>query len=167
MKKFALTVVAIIVVAAGGYGAWYVLQQQQNVTVVFSDGHGLKPGAEVWMSGVKIGKVKGIKITRDGVETVLNLDSNVRRQLTDKALFVIHPGFENGDVPVVMVKPGAPGGIPLRKNARIRGVNSYPLWLLTEIPKKLKEFENEPQVREGMRQLEKFRDKLEKKQSGQ
>ena len=116
---------------------------------------------------MKIGNVNGVAVTRDGVETILHLDSNVRDQLTEKALFVINPGLENDDAPVVMVKPGPPGGRPLQSNAKIKGVNSYPLWLLTEIPEKLQDFVNEPQVREGIRQLKKIGKELEKKQSNQ
>jgi len=50
MKNIALTIAVIFLVLGGGYGAWYAFQHQQNVTVIFSNGYGLKPGAGVWMS---------------------------------------------------------------------------------------------------------------------
>jgi phospholipid/cholesterol/gamma-HCH transport system substrate-binding protein len=154
MKKISIALIVVLLLGSGGYGLWQYYQQKNSVTIVFNDAQGLVPGTGVWMAGLEIGKVQGLQIAGNEVEVKIFLSRENREQLTDKALFVIDPGLENGGRPVVRVKAGSGGGGPLQENARLRGVNSFALWKLNDYSEKMFELINEPQLQESLKRLE-------------
>jgi hypothetical protein len=165
VKKIALGLLLAALVAAGGYGAWYCYRQQNMVTIVFADALGLVPDAGVWMTGLEIGKVEQVRLADDGVEVTVFIRPAARKQLTDKALFVIDPGLDKKTSPIVRVKAGPPGGGPLQGGTKIRGMNSLALWEVSDFPERLKEFMNEPQLKEGLRQLDELGQELQHRKS--
>lgn len=162
MKKIWIVLLALVVLGAAGFGGWQLYQRSNSVTVVFADAGGITPGTGVWMAGIEVGRVLGLQIAGDGVEMRVFLGKEVRRQLTETALFVIDPGTAQGGGPVLRVKAGAGGTAPLAANARVKGVNSYTLWQLDDYSQKVLEFINEPQLQEGIKRLEQLGNEFKK-----
>jgi ABC-type transporter Mla subunit MlaD len=162
MKKIWLTLLAVIMLGAAGFGLWQLYLRSNSVTVVFADAGGVVPGTGVWMAGIEVGRVLGLQVAGDGVEMEVFLGREVRAQLTENALFVIDPGTAQGGRPVLRVKAGAGGTAPLAANARLQGVNSFTLWQLDDYSQKVLEFMNEPQLQEGIKRLEQFGKELKK-----
>lgn len=162
MKKTILGGLILTILAVCAYGGWYGYRQQNLFTVVFPDANGLLPEAGVWMAGLEIGKVQEIRIASDGVEVFLFIKPDNRKQLTDKALFVIDPGLGDSPLPVVRVKAGARGGRALQRDTRLRGMSSIVLWQVADFPEKIQELMNEPQLKESIRRLDELGQELQK-----
>ena len=156
MKKWLAIIALLAVVAAGCFGGWQFYQKQNSITVVFDDAQGLQPGALVQMAGIDIGKVRGLTIAEDGIEVSIRLDRTAKKRLSANALFVIDSDPEAGHPARVLVKDGAPGGMPLTAQTRIRGVDSVVLWQLSDLSKQIGQIMDSPPVRDFVNNLKVF-----------
>ncbi|MBW6479827.1 MAG: MCE family protein [Bacteroidales bacterium] len=156
MKKLGIAALCLVIIAVVVVSVWFGYKQHNSITIVFAEAYGISSGASVLMNGVVIGNVKNIKLASDGVEVIIVLNQNVREYLTTNALFAIDPGVDNGSLPVVRVKAGQAGGAPLAQNARLKGMNSFVLWQVTDIPQKINDFINDPHLQNSLQQIEKL-----------
>lgn len=156
MKQLGIAVLCLVVILVVGFFVWFGYRQHNSITIVFSDASGISSGTSVLMNGVEIGSVQDIKIASDGVEVIIVLNQDVRNLLTANALFAVDPGFDNGSLPVVRVKAGQAGGIPLEPNTRLKGMNSFTLWQVVDIPQKINDFINDPHLQDSLQQIEKL-----------
>ncbi len=154
MKKFSIILLVLVVCSGTAYISWRTYLRSNSVTVVFANAQGIQPGAGVWMAGIKIGRVLDLKISRDGVAIVLFLPDEVRHQLTDHALFVIDPSGDGGQPPIIRVKDLSRTGHPLKRNMRLKGVDSLLVWQLSDLQEKVQRIMNDPHVREDLLHLQ-------------
>jgi len=156
MKKVLGTIVLLAVAAAGLFGGWQFYQEQNSITVVFDEAKGLQPGAPVQMAGINIGKVRDLTIAEDGIEVSIRLDRAAIKRLSSTSLFVIDANPGGGKPALILVKDGAPGGMPLTAQTRIRGVSSVVLWQLSDLSKQLGQLIDSPPVRDFVKNLNVF-----------
>ncbi|WP_347158999.1 MlaD family protein [Pontibacter chitinilyticus] len=85
---FVLLAIIIFVAAVltlGGQQKRFI--QSISISTVFDDVEGLKPGNNVWFSGVKIGNVKEIKFYgKSQVEVVMNIEESAQQYIRKDAL---------------------------------------------------------------------------------
>lgn len=113
MKKVLVIIVLLVAVAAGVFGGWQFYQRQNSITVIFDEAKGLQPGAVVQMSGIEIGEVRDLTISEEGVDVSIRIDQSAKKRLSSNSLFLIDSTPEGGKPALVLVKDGAPGGMPL------------------------------------------------------
>ncbi len=154
MKKITWTCIGLLTFLGCLYGGWLVYRYHYSMVVEFSGAKGLHSGAPVIKSGLEIGEVLGLKISPNGIDVRLFIDPSAQKLLTTTALFVIAPAAPGyGNVPEIMVKDGAPGGLRLNYGAKIRGVDSVTLWEMSDLSKQLRQMLDEPPLRNFIKML--------------
>ncbi|MDL2280608.1 MlaD family protein [Selenomonadales bacterium OttesenSCG-928-I06] len=92
------------------------------VKAVFKQINGLIPGNAVNYAGVKIGKVKAIKIVPEGVEVELSIDKKV--QIPKGASFTINSAGLMGEQYVSIKPPASPGDTgSIQPNEYVNGID--------------------------------------------
>ncbi|MFH2124111.1 MAG: MlaD family protein [Pseudomonadota bacterium] len=153
MKKVLGTIVLLSVVAVCVFGGWQFYQKRSSITVVFNEAKGLQPGALVQMSGIDIGKVRNLALSGEGIDVSICLDQSAKKRLSSNSLFVIDSNPRGGKPALVLVKDGAPGGMPLVAQTRIQGVNSTMLWQLSDFSNKIEQMMDSKPVRDFVKNL--------------
>lgn len=152
----------LILGVAAAYASWRIYLHSNSITVVFTNAQGVKPDTGVWMDGIQIGRVLDLKIARDGVAIGIFLPADVRDQLTDKSLFVIDNREDKGTGPIIRVKNLSKSGNPLIAGMRLKGVDSFMVWQLSDFQEKVKKILNDPRVKEDLNQLRDLGGKVQK-----
>ncbi len=98
-------------------------------TVQFKQAEGIKKGDSVLWRGNRIGKVKGVTYTKDGVFAVkLSIDESFRNAATDAERFVITEDPAGGGAKAVEMVDVRPGGVPLADGAVVNGSGKWEAW---------------------------------------
>lgn len=95
-----------------------------NIVAIMDDAPGVRVGTDVWVEGVRVGRVKNVAVIRDNGATVAALD--LRIQPRSRALITAGSDVRAsrrrfiGD-PVVSLYAGSPGEPPIEDGDTIRG----------------------------------------------
>lgn len=117
---------AIVILVAG----IFTLAGQQkrfisSITLfaVFDDVAGLKPGNNIWFSGVKVGTVKKIEFYGDSqVEVTMNVEENAQQYIREDAIARISSESFIGNKNIV-IEGGSEQASPVEDGDRIRAAN--------------------------------------------
>jgi len=94
-----------------------------TLTAAFDDVGGLKPGNNVWFSGVKVGTVRAIDLLgASQVLVTMSVEERAREYIRQNALARISSESFIGNKNIV-IEGGTPQAPPVEDGARIRGVN--------------------------------------------
>ena len=119
---FAVALIAVLLILEylGGFG---FLKQGYHVQALFKNIQELKPGDQVKMAGVRVGRVKTITLTNDQVQVTMDLNKDLyeRNQVkTDSKATVRFTGLMGQNF--VAIDFGSPGGARAENGAILQSV---------------------------------------------
>lgn len=114
----------VLVVIFGQQATFSVRQAPFALLVRFDTVSGLRPGTQVTIGGMPVGRVNSLKFAdtaafEQGVDVLLTFDTVYTLRAGTRAE-TVEPGLGMGRPPVTII-PGPPGGAPLASGARIEG----------------------------------------------
>lgn len=123
----AVLLVLLVNTMVNGLGA-----ESRTVTATFSDVSGLRPGDDVRVAGVRVGRVESIAVSDDGQTAQVRLEVVDEQPLLDTTTVVMRYQNLLGQRYLALVQEG-PRGEPLESGARIPLARTSPGFDLTEL----------------------------------
>jgi hypothetical protein len=112
------------------FGLTQACANDLQLTVLYDQVQGLKPGDEVYMDGKPIGAVQSIEVNKDGqYEVQLGIKDEFRPIVTDQCHFYIRSNPHRSEHQALEIIAMAEGGSPLPDGAVVEG-GSYLAYLL-------------------------------------